>query len=530
MNTPKDQQSQAQENECLDIWTYLAESEDLAWQPSNLGEYKQLSLWKSTPMHSEFSDITSQVSPSIQTSETTTQSQENLTSLQWDGRVQAHQTQEIKQDSNIQPHHSGEKDLDVSLKLNPSSVLWNNLKALSDEDLELFLPASIWQDTVLRLKQSRRESLGQDTRDDEFLSFPTLTSNECSTSRPAGQTKCEKWFKDKGLIPSGYQLGTRAIANIMGFPSNWFEVLSQKNSNKKIISSQVKHQDESEQDTWQEEQLHQDKQPLPSVESSISIPCLVKQPDRPEVKGIIQKDLGDRFLVNIGDEAITVSKLFVYPDFSKSVGQIEKSPRKKLHPSTNNPRKNRRKNGQGNGSIYYRTVTKNRKEYREAYYHYVENGKKRTKYIPKKLLDKVQEAESLKLPVSEILVLLGGDKKNPRKNSSTSSICVDEKLNDSCVEQVLETNEKNPRKTTPPSTRKRKQGDGAGYIECKPIKRSGKEYKQYWYHWEIWSKGDRLTKKSKYIPKNKRAQIEKMNDEKVPVREILKVLQSKSKK
>ncbi len=445
--------------------------------------------------------------------------------LPQDFRVQAHQTQEVNKDSNIQPHHSGEKVLDALSKLNPASVLWNNLKELSDGDFELFLPPSIWQDTLLKLKQSRHKSLEHHTKDSGCLSFPTLTSGQTSTKmRPAGQVKCEKWFKDNGLIPSGSQLSAQAIAQVMGFPSNWFEGLTKHYSNKKIISSQVKPQEESEQDTWQVEPLPQDRHRSLLEEFSISIPCLVKQPDRPELRGVIQKDLGDRFLVNIGDEAITVSKLFVYPDFSKSVGQIEKNPRKKLHPSTNNPRKTRRKKGQGNGSIYYRTVTKNGLEYREAYYHYVENGKKRTKYIPKKLQELVQEAESQKLPVSDILVLLGGDKKNPRKSSDTLSTEVNEKLNDSCVEQVLETDEKNPRKITPPSTKRRKQGYGAGYIECKPIKRSGKEYKQYWYHWEVWRSGARLTKKSRYIPKRLLAKVEKLEVEKVAVREILEVL------
>ena len=59
----------------------------------------------------------------------------------------------------------------------------------------------------------------------------------------------------------------------------------------------------------------------------------------------------DRFDVYIpdSDSTITVSKLFVYPDFSKTVGQIEKNPRKNITPSKNNPRKTRRKKGQGNG-------------------------------------------------------------------------------------------------------------------------------------------------------------------------------------
>ena len=203
MNTPKDKQSK--ENECSDIWTYLAELEASPWQPSNLGEYRQLNLWKSTPMHNQSCDRISQISPSIQTSETTTQNQESLNLSQWDFPVQEQVTQEVKQDSNIQLPHSGEKDLDVSLKLNPSSVLWNSLKELSEEDLELFLPPSIWQDTVLRLKQSRRQSLGAGhQRHSDCLSFPTLTSGQTNSKmRPAGQVKCEKWFKDKGLIPSG---------------------------------------------------------------------------------------------------------------------------------------------------------------------------------------------------------------------------------------------------------------------------------------------------------------------------------------
>ncbi len=419
---------------------------------------------------------------------------------------------------------------------------------------------------------SRQQSLERVIRDSDCLSFPTLTSNVSSTSRPAGQTKCEKWFKDNGLIPNGSQLGTQAIALTMGFPSSWFEDLSQPNSNQTNTLSQATPQAESEQDTWQEEPLHQDKQRSLSVESSssqkllegneklleheennhsplgsevllggekllehkeskrsspnqkISIPCLVKQPKQPEARGIIQKDLGDRFLVNVGDEIISVSKLFVYPDFSESVGQTENNPRKNLTPSTNSPRKVRRKRGQGNGSIYYRTVTKSGKEYPEAYYHWQENGKKRTKYIPKRLLTRVEEAESLKLPVSDILVLLGGDKKNPRKSSSTSSARVEEKLNDSFVEQVLETNDLNPRKNTPPSKRRRTKGKGSGWIECKPIKRNGKEYQQYWYHYEEWQEGDRLIKKSRYIPKRLLSRIEKMEVEKVSVREILEVL------
>ena len=250
---------------------------------------------------------------------------------------------------------------------------------------------------------------------------------------------------------------------------------------------------------------------------TLSLPCLVKQPNQPELKGLIQKDLGARFVVYIpsSDSTITVSKLFVYPDFSKSVGQIEKNPSKISTPS-----KTRRRKGEGNGSIHWRTVTRNGKEYRQAYYHWVEDGKKRTKYIPKKLLDRVCEAESRKLPIADILILLGGKNINPSKSSDTFI----DKYSDNSSSDL----EISPSKIIHPS-KKRKKGYGTGYIECKPIKRSGKEYQQYWYHYEFWQSGDRLTKNSKYIPKTMRSQIEKMNDEKAPVEEILKVLKNKSK-
>ena len=827
MNTPKDKQSQDKENECSDIWTYLAESEASAWLPSNLEEYKQLNLWKSTPTLNQSCAQTFPISLSTQTSEIITQNQESLKSYQWDFPVQVHQTQELSKDSNIQLPHFGEKDLEVSLKLNPSSVLWNSLKDLSEEDLELFLPPSIWQDTVLKLKQSRRESLEHHTRDSECLSFPTLTSGQTSTKmRPAGQVKCEKWFKDKGLVQSGYQLGTKAIALMMGFPSNWFEVLSQKNSKNQITPSQVKLQEESEQDISQVEPLHQHKQrsfleessismrsrhpnsvwmlettiPFlvidrlnllipaqqinkqrqvgvmthactsknfrkaikdldllkicdsgvflkavlqenltydelfaryeemnadygiifdvlgdakstiksaksainiyfskrrsfnlvgvaqgqtveqyvkctkslidlgykhiaiggmlkknlqsaryvrvadddflaevirsirevwqgwlfclgcyhpkriqlfdqykifgsdskrwafrcdrglstedrhkqlvknflvhsPSVKSSIStqllgvlnncsskssstsnseffIPCLIKQPDRPEVKGVIQKDLGDRFIVYIpsDDSTITVSKLLVYPDFSgtgdkRLLGGLDKSSSKittdfnkkvsdtssecssknSSSPSTKSSSKKRRHKGEGSGHIYYRTVTRNGKDYQQAYYQWRENGKQRTKYIPKKLLHRVEEAERQKYPVTKILDLLqGGLEKCSSNYSSTFPDAEVLAKEDESIETPVKCSSKTD---NPPCTRqKRPSGHGGGYIEYREVKRNHKVYAQYWYHWEIWRSGVRLTKKSRYIPKRLLAKVEKMEVEKVAVKEILEVL------
>ena len=563
-------------------------------------------------------------------------------------RVQALRTQEAE-DFIIQLHLFGEKASDVYWSFDPASVLSNNLKELSNADFELLswcafpscgnrsgvaplLADSLWQDTLGKLAMCRQQSLGRVIKDLDCSYFPTLTSNVSTTSAnlrfaqiqriwekqsfSAGQTKCEKWFKDNGLIKSGYQLGTQAmptasfaIAQTMGFPSSWFEGLTQqypqgiRYSKNLTTLSQVKPQAESEQGISQDEQLHQHKQPLPSAESStstqlsdapwvlggkeellehewkssssssevllggednsplstessssvsqkISIPCLVKQPKQPEVKGIIKEDKGDRFLVEVDGEEILISKLFVYPDFSKTVGQIP--PTKKATPPSksgatprrrktqgnahqdNSLTKTRRKKGDGTGYIYRRTVTRKGKQYQESYFRYRdESGKLKAKYIPQKLLCKVEEAESAKKPIADILVLLGGDGINRGEQSSTSISTFD---NDPL--QTSQTSEQSDElipvsrgeQPTPPSKRKRKQGEGTGYIECKPIKRSGKEYKQYWYHYEEWREGDRTSKKSKYISKGLVTRVEKMEREKEAVEEILKILRHGSKR
>jgi hypothetical protein len=399
--------------QCSDISTSSVELEDLPWLPSNLGgrlsgvnphtrnateEYRQPSLWKSTPMRETSCDRISQEFQFTQTSETTTQSQENSICYQSDFLVQAQATQELEQDYLTQSHLSGEKELDVLSRLNPNSVLSNNLKELSDEDFELFLADSLWQDTITRLKQSRQQSLGRVIKDEGFLLFPTLTSNENSTSRPAGQTKCEKWFKDNGLIPNGSQLSAQAIAMIMGFPPNWFDCLTP-----------TKPQAELEPDILQDEQLPQDKQRSPSVESYISIPCLIKQPHKKPYEGLIVGDRGTDFDIKVDDRVVSLPKLYVFPHFP--------------------------------------------------------------------------------------------DKKKCKTDHDIS----------------------------PSKNSRRKKGTGSGYINWRDIKKNGKNYKQTWFHYELWDKG-RQIKSCAYIPKEKRSQIEKMNAEKAPVEEILRVLKAKSRK
>ncbi|PAX52859.1 hypothetical protein [Brunnivagina elsteri] len=76
----------------------------------------------------------------------------------------------------------------------------------------------------------------------------------------------------------------------------------------------------------------------------------------------------------------------------------------------------------------------------------------------------------------------------------------------------------------PVSTRHR--GDGTGRIQWRTITRkSGKQYKQAWYDWQVYSKGTgKVVYRSRYIPNRLLSQIQALESEKVPVSKILQLL------
>ncbi|MEM7556602.1 MAG: hypothetical protein AAF378_21380, partial [Cyanobacteria bacterium P01_A01_bin.84] len=206
----------------------------------------------------------------------------------------------------------------------------------------------------------------------------------------------------------------------------------------------------------------------------------------------------------------------------------------------------KRLSGKGNGYIHWRTITKNGKEYLQAYYHWKEGCKKQSKYIPKKLLGSVEEAEAAKRPVIEILKLLGvkispsnllRDEEKARRNEETytdiennlDKLLGDKQINNpetnilQGVEGSPSNSETSPSKTEL-SPSKRPKGDGSGSIHWRTITRGGKDYPQAYYHYEFWKDGDRLVKSSKYIPKRLLSQVQCLEAEKAPVEEILKML------
>lgn len=218
--------------------------------------------------------------------------------------------------------------------------------------------------------------------------------------------------------------------------------------------------------------------------------------------------------------------------------------------SIDNLSKKRRNWGEGNGTIHWRTITRGGKDYPQAYYHWQEKGRKKTKYIPKHLLGDIQEAEFKKRPIREILTLLGvvpnpsknallGDIENsPSNDVEQSEIPLSKNSPSNDVEQSEIPSSKNspsndveqskisPSKDSPSKTRRHK-GLGSGSIQWKTITLHGKDYPQAWYHYEFWKDGDRLLKKCKYIPKRLLERIEKLEADKAPVRDILSVLRVK---
>ncbi|MBW4512908.1 MAG: KilA-N domain-containing protein [Scytonematopsis contorta HA4267-MV1] len=180
----------------------------------------------------------------------------------------------------------------------------------------------------------------------------------------------------------------------------------------------------------------------------------------------------------------------------------------------------RRLPGEGNGYIHWRTINKNGKDYPQAYYQWRENGKDRTKYIQQQLLGLVEDANEKKRPVIEILRLLGVE-------SGDVELLEDKRAieSESIETSTFEGSRSNSRSNQiSPSKIRREKGEGSGSIHWRTITKKGKDYQQPYYHYEFWDDGDCLVKSTRYIPKRLLSQVSRMDREKVPVKEILKVL------
>ncbi len=396
-----------------------------------------------------------------------------------------------------------------------------------------------------------------------WLDGPTALSS-CN-SRPPGQTKQEASLKKLGLLPKGDVLNPVILSGWLGIPPNWLDP-----SELKAATELLEDSDRQQEIYWTQESPQ-----LPSAEFSIS--TVSPNSDRSgdltvrdeESSTVYHLEFCSGCKRSLLDDGCGVCRWENTPsiflqrrtqqdggcnDLESLLGCIENSPsndaeqlelptsksspsndaeQSDLHPSKSSPSKKSRNWGEGNGTIHWRTITKNGKNYPQAYYHWKENGKKRSKYIQSHLLESIQEAEAQKRPVIEILGLLGV---MPVQISDTLLGCIGSSPSND-LQLGVPTSKSSPSNDlqlgvptskNSPSKIRRDKGLGTGSIQWKVITLNGKDYPQAWYHYEFWQDGDRLVKKSKYIPKKLLSQVEELEAQKAPVKEILELLGIKS--
>ncbi len=83
------------------------------------------------------------------------------------------------------------------------------------------------------------------------------------------------------------------------------------------------------------------------------------------------------------------------------------------------------------------------------------------------------------------------------------------------------------RSVTPSKKSRRKKGDGSGWLLNKPVTRNGKTYDQWWFQYEVGKGENKRVNRSVYVPKLKLSQVTELNDQRVPIDDILKCIASK---
>lgn len=212
--------------QCLPTSTSLGESEPLALQPETLEKSQQSHTVTSAQTRKKSTKRTSLKSRSTQISEAIIP-QKELTSSLADSPAQEPVLQEVKLDSTTPNLQCGLNTSDASKKDSPSLSLSKTQQDYSIAEWELCYKGYPKAGTMRNGKLSPLQCLEVPKRGKEFLSLPTLTSNTATeTSRASGQSKLERWLKDKGFLQDTQVLSAEMMATLFGFPKDWTLCLS----------------------------------------------------------------------------------------------------------------------------------------------------------------------------------------------------------------------------------------------------------------------------------------------------------------
>ena len=212
--------------EQCDTLTYSVVSEGLQLPQKVAEEYTPSNLSKLIQMPKPSCDRTGEISQSTQILVTTHQDAESLTSIPLDSHVQEPARQEQEQDLITKTQPYGLKPLDVFARGNQASLLLKTLKDLSIEDFEQCLEDCEWQDIAGTVRNSYRQNgLAHRINETGYLSLPTPNASSKANSRAAGQTRCEVWFRQNGLLRDSQCLSPQIMALLLGFPMDWTQCL-----------------------------------------------------------------------------------------------------------------------------------------------------------------------------------------------------------------------------------------------------------------------------------------------------------------
>jgi hypothetical protein len=207
------------------ISTGLEALELSAMQPESPAKLKQSDTLTSAKMLKPSTVQTSLKSQSLETLEKSPHQQE-LISTQGDSPAQEPPTQEPKQDSYIQSLLSGLNISELSTKDDPDSLSSKTQLQLLVTHCEQYLEDSEWSDIVGTIHRSYKLLSSEVPKNgSDCLSLPTLTTNKGVKSRSSGQSRCEKWFRDKGLLLDTQCLSPQMMAVLFGFPMEWTKCL-----------------------------------------------------------------------------------------------------------------------------------------------------------------------------------------------------------------------------------------------------------------------------------------------------------------
>lgn len=211
---------------CLPTSTISGELELLALQPETLEKSRPSPMLIPAEMRKKSTKRTSLKSRSTQISETVIP-QKELTCLQGVSPAQEPVLQEVKLDSTTPNLQCGLNISDASKKDSPSLSLSRTQQDYSIAEWELSYKGYPKAGTMRNGKLSPLPSLEVPKRGKEFLSLPTLTSNTATdSSRASGQSKLERWLKDKGFLQDTQVLSAEMMATLFGFPKDWTLCLS----------------------------------------------------------------------------------------------------------------------------------------------------------------------------------------------------------------------------------------------------------------------------------------------------------------